>query len=593
MRGTVCVGAEERFVSSVDACLDVVDDGQKERHVSATLMNDQSSRSHTIFRITVESRPVREGEQGGLVDLTDSLSEMDSNSEQDLTVSMLNLIDLAGSERIAKTGATGVTRKEGTMINKSLTTLSKVIMELSKGGGIGHVPYRDSKLTRMLQQALGGNSRCATVCCISTAVEHHEEAKSTLRFASRCKLVENKAVKNVMKSTSETAGLQRGDCRTKGETSRYSPHRHGSILLPALCYQQPINVIPSTFHLPSIHRPWWALVGAQKAALGMQRAALRTQSIKLAEKREETQQVSQKLSQVRVLNLWHRSISAALLSKSQERQSNLEMQLERTHGLNATLSKELEKCKLRKEVQAAPESEVLVYAQKLRESEAGRAALASRLKSSQEARRALSEETAMERVRAKWKAAVKATLIEKLTSQSEVMVDQLQRKDALVASFEKRLLDGEASFRELTHELSHCRHELCDIMASTEGPQLDKDRAGLCSRLLERLETFQLKAKKGLPAEEISKYERWEAAQSELAAAQARIKHLELKLELCELQTETKDQKKPKEETNEPSLMDFANMMFLCTGAPRTAATYSRKSVNTGQTGTPRSWSQA
>merc|ERR1711957_1038594 len=107
----------------------------------------------------------------------------------------LHLVDLAGSERYRDTQAKGIRLKEGGHINKSLLTLSNVIRKLSetpKGGARVHVPFRDSKLTRILQPALGGNTRTAIVCCITQASQHVEETNSTLGFASRAKLISNK-----------------------------------------------------------------------------------------------------------------------------------------------------------------------------------------------------------------------------------------------------------------------------------------------------------------------------------------------------------------------------------------------------------------
>ena len=117
-------------------------------------------------------------------------------------VSCLTLVDLAGSERIAKTGAEGMRMKEGTAINKSLLTLGTVINKLSEGvqSAGGHIPYRDSKLTRILQPSLGGNAKTAIICNITPAAIHADESHSTLRFASRAKSVVNRATINEVMS---------------------------------------------------------------------------------------------------------------------------------------------------------------------------------------------------------------------------------------------------------------------------------------------------------------------------------------------------------------------------------------------------------
>ena len=149
-------------------------EGEKSRKVGATNMNERSSRSHTIFRIKIESTNRMENDD------TMSMEEEDEEGEQ-VVVSQLNLVDLAGSERAAQTGAGGQRLKEGCNINQSLMTLGQVkyklaifnhhiirilhqvIQKLSSGSS-AHIPYRDSKLTRILQNSLGGNAKTAIIC---------------------------------------------------------------------------------------------------------------------------------------------------------------------------------------------------------------------------------------------------------------------------------------------------------------------------------------------------------------------------------------------------------------------------------------------
>ncbi|WMV24058.1 hypothetical protein MTR67_017443, partial [Solanum verrucosum] len=157
-RGIFVAGLREEIVASPDQVLELMDFGESHRHIGETNMNLYSSRSHTIFRMIIESREKAEDTK------TD-------NSCDAVRVSVLNLVDLAGSERAAKTGAEGVRLKEGSHINKSLMTLGTVIKKLSEGAESqgGHVPYRDSKLTRILQPALGGNANTAIICNITLA----------------------------------------------------------------------------------------------------------------------------------------------------------------------------------------------------------------------------------------------------------------------------------------------------------------------------------------------------------------------------------------------------------------------------------------
>ncbi|XP_068683876.1 centromere-associated protein E-like isoform X2 [Montipora foliosa] len=149
--------------------------GEKNRHFGETNMNDRSSRSHTIFRVVIESREM-----------------MDESKDPDtidgaVRVAHLNLVDLAGSERASQTGAFGQRLKEGGHINKSLLALGSVIAKLSEGESF--VPFRDSKLTRILQSSLGGNAKTSMICTITTAAV--EETISTLKFASRAKTIKN------------------------------------------------------------------------------------------------------------------------------------------------------------------------------------------------------------------------------------------------------------------------------------------------------------------------------------------------------------------------------------------------------------------
>ncbi|KAK3228736.1 hypothetical protein Dsin_000617 [Dipteronia sinensis] len=179
-RGIYVAGLREEIVASPQQVLDLMEFGESHRHIGETNMNVYSSRSHTIFCMIIESRHRTEDDVIG-------------NSCDAVRVSVLNLVDLAGSERAAKTGAEGVRLKEGSHINKSLMTLGTVIKKLSEGAESqgGHVPYRDSKLTRILQPALGGNANTAIICNITLAQIHADETKSSLQFASRAKCVSN------------------------------------------------------------------------------------------------------------------------------------------------------------------------------------------------------------------------------------------------------------------------------------------------------------------------------------------------------------------------------------------------------------------
>ncbi|KAF3789854.1 Kinesin-related protein 4 [Nymphaea thermarum] len=184
-RGIFVAGLREEIVVSPEQVLEFMEFGESHRHIGETNMNVYSSRSHTIFRMIIESRERHDG--------CDAESPCDA-----VRVSVLNLVDLAGSERVAKTGAEGVRLKEGSHINRSLMTLGTVINKLSEGAESvgGHVPYRDSKLTRILQPALGGNSNTAIICNITLAQVHTDETRSSLQFATRALRVTNCAQVN-------------------------------------------------------------------------------------------------------------------------------------------------------------------------------------------------------------------------------------------------------------------------------------------------------------------------------------------------------------------------------------------------------------
>ncbi|XP_020536879.1 kinesin-like protein KIN-7C, mitochondrial isoform X2 [Jatropha curcas] len=176
-QGTYVEGIKEEVVLSPAHALSLIASGEEHRHVGSNNFNLLSSRSHTIFTLTIESSPHGEDEM-----------------EEDVTLSQLNLIDLAGSES-SKTETTGLRRKEGSYINKSLLTLGTVISKLTDGKSI-HIPYRDSKLTRLLQSSLSGHGRISLICTLTPASSNSEETHNTLKFAHRSKHVEIKASQN-------------------------------------------------------------------------------------------------------------------------------------------------------------------------------------------------------------------------------------------------------------------------------------------------------------------------------------------------------------------------------------------------------------
>ncbi|XP_059426330.1 kinesin heavy chain [Carassius carassius] len=168
-------GCTERFVSSPEEVMDVIDEGKANRHVAVTNMNEHSSRSHSIFLINIKQEHVE--------------------TEQ-MLCGKLYLVDLAGSEKVSKTGAEGAVLDEAKNINKSLSALGNVISALAEGTKT-HVPYRDSKMTRILQDSLGGNCRTTMFICCSPSAFNDAETKSTLMFGQRAKTIKNTASVNL------------------------------------------------------------------------------------------------------------------------------------------------------------------------------------------------------------------------------------------------------------------------------------------------------------------------------------------------------------------------------------------------------------
>ncbi|WAQ94344.1 KINH-like protein [Mya arenaria] len=158
---TFVKGATERFVSSPEEVMETIDEGKSNRH--------HSSRSHSVFLINVKQ---------------------ENTATQKKLSGKLYLVDLAGSEKVSKTGAEGAVLDEAKNINKSLSALGNVISALAEGNK-SHVPYRDSKLTRILQESLGGNARTTMIICCSPASYNDSETKSTLLFGQRAKTIKN------------------------------------------------------------------------------------------------------------------------------------------------------------------------------------------------------------------------------------------------------------------------------------------------------------------------------------------------------------------------------------------------------------------
>lgn len=170
VRGVYIEDVTERYVSEEREVMDLIELGNSNRAICATKMNEGSSRSHMIFMMKIHQN---------------NLHELSAKT------GILYLVDLAGSEKVGKSGAAGQLLEEAKKINKSLSALGNVINALTDGKPIHHIPYRNSKLTRVLQESLGGNSR--TTLIITCSPSHHNdlETLSTLRFGHRAKSIKN------------------------------------------------------------------------------------------------------------------------------------------------------------------------------------------------------------------------------------------------------------------------------------------------------------------------------------------------------------------------------------------------------------------
>ncbi|XP_042508493.1 kinesin-like protein KIN-7E isoform X2 [Macadamia integrifolia] len=182
-RGTIVEKITEETIRDWKHLQELLSACEAQRHIAETSLNETSSRSHQILRLTIES----------------SAREFLGKQNSSTLAASVNFVDLAGSERASQALSAGTRLKEGCHINRSLLTLGTVIRKLSKGRN-GHIPYRDSKLTRILQPSLGGNARTAIICTVSPARSHVEQSRNTLLFASCAKEVATNAQVNVVMS---------------------------------------------------------------------------------------------------------------------------------------------------------------------------------------------------------------------------------------------------------------------------------------------------------------------------------------------------------------------------------------------------------
>ncbi|KZV33656.1 phragmoplast orienting kinesin-1 [Dorcoceras hygrometricum] len=213
-KGVYVENLTQYSVRTANDVLELLQQGAANRKIAATHMNSESSRSHSVFTCIIESR-------------------WEKDSMVHLRFGRLNLVDLAGSERQKSSGAEGERLKEAANINKSLSTLGMVIMSLvdRAHGKHRHVPYRDSRLTFLLQDSLGGNSKTTIIANISPSTCSVYETLSTLKFAQRAKLIQNNAKINE-DASGDVIALQRQIQQLKDQLSFLMKHQHASLDLP-------------------------------------------------------------------------------------------------------------------------------------------------------------------------------------------------------------------------------------------------------------------------------------------------------------------------------------------------------------------------
>eukprot|EP00742_Colponemidia_sp_Colp-10_P006548 GILJ01007018.1.p1 GENE.GILJ01007018.1~~GILJ01007018.1.p1 ORF type:complete len:1055 (-),score=235.45 GILJ01007018.1:187-3351(-) len=221
-RGIWVGDATEEYVSDISEVFALMKEGASNRAIAATNMNEGSSRSHSIFMMTITQRNLH---------------------DMSVKVGKLYLVDLAGSEKIRKTGASGQTLDEAKTINKSLSALGNVINALTDGKST-HVPYRDSKLTRVLQESIGGNSRTTLIVTCSPSSFNDSETLSTLRFGQRAKSIKNKPRINQERSVAELKLLL-------GKAERTIEEQQKRILVLEQCVISLGGTVPAYGSLPT------------------------------------------------------------------------------------------------------------------------------------------------------------------------------------------------------------------------------------------------------------------------------------------------------------------------------------------------------
>ncbi len=217
----VIYGASEIICNTLEEVMSCFETGTALRHTGSTLMNEQSSRSHSVFTVSIEQRWSDSGNKtvrdSALYDINNSNS---SNSYY--LGAKFHFVDLAGSERVHRTGNVGDRFKESIHINSGLLALGNVISALSSNDPKRktHIPYRESKITRILKDSLGGNANTLMICCISPSSCNLDESINSLKYASRARYIKNKPIVNMDPQTQKFVEMQSEIQALREELSR-------------------------------------------------------------------------------------------------------------------------------------------------------------------------------------------------------------------------------------------------------------------------------------------------------------------------------------------------------------------------------------
>ncbi|XP_043352568.1 kinesin-like protein KIF21A isoform X10 [Dermochelys coriacea] len=220
--GIYTVGVTTRTVNGEAEMIQCLKLGALSRTTASTQMNVQSSRSHAIFTIHLCQTRVCSAIDTDNVTDNKIISESSQTNEFETLTAKFHFVDLAGSERLKRTGATGERAKEGISINCGLLALGNVISALGdKSKKATHVPYRDSKLTRLLQDSLGGNSQTVMIACVSPSDRDFMETLNTLKYANRARNIKNKVMVNQDRASQQINGLRSEIARLQMELMEY------------------------------------------------------------------------------------------------------------------------------------------------------------------------------------------------------------------------------------------------------------------------------------------------------------------------------------------------------------------------------------